>query len=315
MLIKILDLLSIGKDTPIDAILPLGDCEIYPSTSPKELSARIADADVLILNKVRLNADAFAAAKNLKLVCVFATGYDNIDLDAAREHGVAVCNVPAYSTDSVALFTMATVLSLAARLGEYRAYVASGDYSASGVPNKLEPVYHEIAGMTWGIVGYGNIGRAVGKIAEAMGAKVIVYKRHPVEDAACVDLRTLCAQSDVITLHCPLNEQSRGMIGREEIARMKPDVILVNEARGAVLDEAAVAEAVLAKKIGAFGADIYSSEPFSEDHPFGKIAALPNVCLTPHAAWGSYEARARCIAIVAENVASFVAGGKKNRIV
>ena len=169
-------------------------------------------------------------------------------------------------------------------------------------------------GKTWGIIGYGNIGKSVGKIASAFCARVIVNKRTPIHDAECVDIDTLCRESDVISIHCPLNEQSKGLINKERLALMKPDVVLVHEARGAVVDEDAVAVAIEEGKIGAFGCDVYSVEPFGPDHPFSRIMDRPNVLLTPHAAWGSYEARARCIGIVAENIESFIEGKTLNRV-
>ena len=314
MKIKVLDRAALGEDTPLDVLYQLGDVEVFDRTSPEELSARCDDADVIVINKIKVTGDVIRSSSSLKLICVFATGYDNIDIATARECGVAVCNVPGYSTDSVALFTMATTLSLLTRLNEYRACVASGEYTASGVPNKLTPVYHELAGKTWGIVGYGNIGSAVARAAEAMGAHIIVNKRTPVDGCRCVDIDTLCKESDIITLHCPLNDATRELINEERIGLMKPGVILVNEARGAVVSETAVAQAVESGKIAAFGCDVYSTEPFPSDHPSNNIKSLPNVILTPHAAWGAYEARARCMGIIAENIGAFVDGKIKNRV-
>ena len=314
MKIKVLDKASLGEDTPLDALYDIGEVEVFDKTDTCDLITRCADADVIVLNKIKITREVIAASPTLKLVCVFATGYDNIDIVAAKEYGVAVCNVPGYSTDSVALFTMATVLSLSANLTAYNQYVKSGEYTKSGVPNKLTPVYHEISGKTWGIVGYGNIGRAVGKIAEAMGARVIVNKRTPDPSCNCVDIDTLCKESDIITLHCPLNDGTRAIINKDRIALMKDNVILVNEARGAVVNESDVAEAVESGKIAAFGCDVYSVEPFGEEHPYQRIKALDNVLLTPHAAWGAYEARERCINIIAGNIKSFTDGKCQNRV-
>ena len=165
-----------------------------------------------------------------------------------------------------------------------------------------------------GIVGAGNIGGRVAKIAEAFGARVIVNKRTPDERFACVDIDTLVRESDIITLHCPLNEESRHLINERRLSLMKKSAILVNEARGAVVDEAAVAKAVLEGRIAAFGADVYDGEPFSENHPYSAIRALPNVILTPHAAWGAYEARSRCLSVICENIESFLKGENKNRV-
>ena len=315
MLIKVLDSASLGEDTPIKEYLSgFGELQIYANTTDCEMEERIRDAEVIVLNKIKITERVLSYAKALKLICVFATGYDNIDLNAARRHGVAVCNVPAYSTESVAQFTLSTVLALASHLFEYRRFVTDGEYTRLGVPNRLIPVYHEIAGKTWGIIGYGNIGKAVGRVAERLGARVIVNKRTPVDGVECVDVDTLCRESDIITLHCPLNDGTRGIISRERLKLMKPEVILVNEARGAVLDEAAVAEAVREGRIAAFGSDVYSTEPFCESHPYTSIMKLDNVILTPHAAWGSYEARCRCISVIADNISAFVDGKILNRV-
>ena len=198
MKIVVLDKKSMGDDISVAPLEAFGEVVVYGATAPEELNARIADANVIVLNKVKIQAAAFAAAKKLRLVCEFATGYDNIDLVSAREHGVAVTNVPGYSTESVALYTMATILSLFTHMREYNDYVRDGSYTASGVPNLLAPVYHELAGKTWGIVGCGNIGRRVAEIAKAFGCQVIVNKRTPVEDLTCVDIETLCKESDII---------------------------------------------------------------------------------------------------------------------
>ena len=191
----------------------------------------------------------------------------------------------------------------------------SGEYTDSGVPNKLTPVYHEISGKTWGIVGYGNIGKAVARVAQALGARVLVNKRTPSGAENEVDIDTLCRESDIISVHCPLNDETRGLINEERLSLMKEDAVLVNEARGAVLCESAVAKFITEGKLGAFGCDVYSTEPFRADHPYYKIKDLPNVILTPHAAWASYEARERCVKTIYENIRSFKEGNKNNRIV
>ena len=314
MKIVLLDRASIGEDTPLDTLYGIGDVTVYEHSTPAEAIERASDAEILIINKVKITRELMLNAKSLKLICIFATGYDNIDVVSARELGIAVCNVPGYSTESVALFTIATALSLCARLTDYSDYVKSGEYTASGVPNKLTPVYHEIGGKTWGIVGYGNIGKAVAKVAEALGARVIACKRTPVSEVECVDIDTLCKESDIISVHCPLNDATRGLINGERITLMKPDVILVNEARGAVTDEQAVAEAMKNGKIAGFGCDVYSTEPFGTEHPFYSIKDYKNVILTPHAAWGSYEARKRCIEIIGQNINSFFEGKMQNRV-
>ena len=314
MQIVILDKASLGDDTPFDVLSRFGEIVCFDKSTPEEAIARSENADVIIINKVKVTAELMSSSKNLKLVCVFATGYDNIDISAARDLGIAVCNVPGYSTESVAIYTASTVLALYTHLYEYNRYVRSGDYTKSGVPNKLTPVYHELTGKVWGIIGYGNIGKAVGRIAKAFGAHVIANKRTPVADVECVDIDTLCRESDVITVHCPLNDGSRGLINADRLKLMKNDVVLVNEARGAVLDEEAVARAIEKGQIGAFGCDVYSVEPFSENHPYSRIKDMENVLLTPHAAWGSFESRCRCINIIADNIDAFNNGKILNRV-
>lgn len=314
MKIVILDRASIGLDTPLHSLETLGEVIFYDKSTPEEAMARSKDADVIIINKVKVTRELMQGSDKLKLICVFATGFDNIDVAAAKELGIGVCNVPAYSTNSVTLFTVTTVLALLSHLIEYNDFVKSGEYSSSDVPNKLTPVYHDLSGKTWGIIGYGNIGKAVGRVAEALGAKVIVYKRTPDPEATNVSIDSLCRESDIITVHCPLNDDSRGLINESRLAIMKPSVILVNEARGAVLDEEATARAVKEGKIGGFGCDVYSVEPFPKDHPYYEIKDLKNVILTPHSAWGSYEAREKCIGIISDNISAFFKGESLNRV-
>ena len=314
MKIVVLDKASIGEDTPLEVLNKFGEVVVFQSSTPTEAAERSVNADVIVINKIKVTRDYIEASKRLKLVCVFATGYDNIDIAAAKENNVAVCNVPGYSTDSVTLFTVSTALALYSHLYEYNRFVRSGEYSISDAPNRLIPVYHDLKGKVWGIIGYGNIGRSVGLVATALGARVIVYKRNPCSDAECVDIETLCRESDIISVHCPLNDDSRRLINSDKIALMKPGVILVNEARGAVLDEEAVTVAVEDRKIGGFGCDVYSIEPFGLDHPYDRIKDRDNVLLTPHAAWGSYESRERCINIIAHNIQSFLNGERLNRV-
>ncbi len=314
MRIAVLDKASMGNDLDFDVLSAFGEYRTYSSTDPDQLVSHASDCDVLILNKVKIGGEQMDMLPRLRQICVFATGFDNIDVSAASTRGIAVCNVPAYSTDSVALITMATVLSLCTGLAARDRYVKSGKYRESGRANSLEPTFRELRGKVWGIVGYGNIGVAVAEVAKAFGCRIVACKRTPIQGVELVDIDTLCRISDIITLHCPLNGQTRGIISRERIAAMKQGVVLVNEARGAVVDEAAVADAVLSGHIGAFGCDVYSEEPFNEKHPYAAIMGCENVCLTPHCAWGAVEARERCLRIICENIAAFEKGEIKNRV-
>ncbi len=314
MNITVFDIDSIGKDIDISPISSLGNTKVFPSTTADELADRIKDTEVAVLNKIKLTKEVLEKAPDLKLICVAATGYDNIDTKYCRENGIAVANVPGYSTHSVAAVTVATVLNLLTHLKEYSAFVADGGYTASGAPNRLTPVFHDLYGKTWGIVGYGNIGKKVADVARAFGCKVIYSKNTPVDDPHCVDIDTLCKNSDIITLHCPLNESTRNLIDSRRLSLMKKSVILVNSARGAVCDESAVAEWVKNGNFGGFGCDVYSAEPFPKNHPFDKIKDKNNVCLTPHVAWASFEARTKVVYEMAENIKAFVNGEKRNRV-
>ena len=309
MKITVLDSATLGEDLDLSPLSEVGQAEVYKNTSPDEVADRIKYSDVVVINKIKLNEGNLSKTENLKLICIAATGYDNIDVVYCKKAGIAVCNVIGYSTHSVAQITVATVLSLACHLPEHSETVKSGRYTASGVANSLVPVYHELAGKTWGIVGYGNIGRQVGKVAEAFGCRVIASRR-----SGGATVEEVCRESDIITIHTPLNDSTRGLISKEMIALMKKDVIVVNAARGLVTDEKAIAEAVKEGRIGAFGSDVFSVEPFGKEHPFYEIKDLPNVCLTPHMAWGAYEARVRCLSEIVENIKAFNNGEKRSRV-
>ncbi len=314
MKIVILDAATLGDDLSFDRLRELGELTVYEATEQCEVAERISDCDVVILNKLKLTRDILLSAKALRLICETATGFDNIDVPAARELCIAVCNVPGYSTPSVVQVTLAMALSLATNLPDFAQNVSSGVYSSGSCANTLTPVFHELAGKTWGIVGYGNIGKGVADVARALGCKILVCRNHPDGSDECVDIDTLCKNSDVISIHTPLSDSTRGLISAERIASMKQGVIIINVARGAVTDEKAIADAILDGKLGGFGCDVYSVEPFRADHPFHALLGHPRACLTPHMAWGSYESRVRCLDTVTENIRVFYAGDKQNRI-
>ena len=315
MKIGILDVGTLGDDLNLESIENLGDVTTHQLTYAEDVIDRIKDKEVLILNKVKLNESNLKYAKNLKLICITATGFDNVDTEYCKEQGIAVCNVAGYSTDSVVQVTVSMALALSTNLMQYNQYVKSNQYTKSGIFNCLKPVFHEISGKTWGIVGLGNIGRKVAAAAEAMGCNVIAYKRTPTQDYECVGIDELCSRADIITLHTPLNEQTKGLINKERIVLMKKDAILINAARGAVVDEEAVAVALENNEIGGFGSDVYSIEPMQENSPYQRILKCENTIFTPHMAWGAYEARQRCVDEVSENIKSFYEGKMRNRIV
>ena len=316
MRIVILDAKTLGDGVNFDTISSTGELTLHSLTAPDQIAERIADAEVVIVNKIRLNESNLQSAKHLKLICVAATGYDNIDTDYCRKRGIAVCNVVGYSTDSVAQLTISLALTLLMHMPYFTGFVRDGSYTASGVPNCLSPIFHELAGKTWGVIGAGNIGMKVAQIADAFGCRVLLHCRHNKEAGyPIVPLKQLCKESDVISIHTPLNNDSFHMINSELIQSMTDGVILVNVARGAVTDENAIVQNVLSGKIGGFGTDVYSVEPFGADHPMYSLREHPNVCMTPHLAWGALEARQRCIDEMAKNIRSFIECGSQNRIV
>lgn len=314
MKIVVLDRLTLGDDLDISGAEAFGTVVSYGKTEPEEVEGHIGDADVVFVNKVKLGAQNLSKAKNLKLICEAATGYDNIDLAFCREKGIAVCNVPGYSTYSVAQTTVAMVLHLVNRMQAYTRFTAEGTYTEGGSANILKPLYHELFGKTWGIVGYGAIGARVGEIARALGCEVLAYKRRPTEGVRCTDIETLLRESDIVTVHIPLSDETRGLISRERIGMMKKTAILVNTARGAVTDEAALCEAIHNERIGGYGTDVYSIEPFGKDSPFYGVKSHENVCFTPHYAWGSVEARKRCFEEMLVNMRAFFSGEIRNRV-
>ena len=314
MKIVFLDAATIGNDLSYESFDKIGKVVVYPTTSEAEFESRANDADVIVINKLKLNASNLPKAHNLKLICLAATGFDNVDLDYCRKAGIGVCNVIGYSTQCVAQLTLSMVLSLYTHLGEYTNFVRSGTYTQTGLANCLTPVYHEIAGKTWGIVGYGNIGKQVARVAEAMGCRILVYKRTPEEGVECVDFDTICQKSDILSLHLPLSAETRNLLDQKHIAMLKKDAVLINVARGAVVDEGALSDAILNGSIGGLGVDVYSKEPFDVDHPFNEIKHLPNVLLTPHMAWGGYETRVRLLEEIKENIISFYAGKRRCRV-
>lgn len=314
MKIVILDAATLGEALDFSVLERFGEVVLHDNTPAELVAERLHDADIAIINKIKIHENILHHTKNLKLVCVFATGYDNVDLVACRAHGVAVCNVKGYSTHSVAQLTVLMALTLIEKIGAYTDFVKSGGYLAAGVPNRLIPVFHELYGKTWGIVGAGAIGGQVAKVAEAFGCKVLAYKRTPTDAFDCVPLDELLCRSDIVSLHTPLNNGTRGLIGARELDKMKSDAILINVARGAVTDEGAVADAVLDGKIGGFATDVYSVEPFPADHPMTRLLHCDNVMLTPHMAWGALEARVRCLDEIVMNIEAYLKGEKRNRV-
>ena len=310
----ILDAKTLGDDIEFSQFERFGEVRVYQTTAPLQLEERICDAEIIIVNQIKLNESNLKNAKKLKLICVTATGYDNIDITYCWHREIAVCNVRGYSSNSVAQVTAAMALSLVTHLGEFDRYVKDLRYTEGGVQNHLKPYFNELESMTWGIIGFGNIGKRVAQIASALGAKTIINSRRPKNISNYVPLNELCAESDIISVHVPLTAETRGMIDEKHIAMMKKTAIFINVSRGAVTDENALTEAICSSKLGGLGIDVYSTEPMTSDSPYNRILHKPNVIFTPHMAWGAYEARRRCMDEIEKNIDTFIMGGKRNRV-
>lgn len=312
--ITILDAGTVGDDIDFSIFDKFGKMEMYNKTNERQIQFRTMDSDIIIVNKLKLNSSNIGKAKHLKLICVTATGFDNIDLEFCRKNSIAVCNVTKYSTNSVAQLTASMALSLATNLSVFDKYVKDKSYTRSGVQNRVLPVFHELNGLTWGIVGLGAIGEKTAEIAKALGCNVVAYKRRRDPLYKCVELDTLCKMSDIISIHLPLTRFTEGIISREKISLMKKNAIVINVARGAVADEEALTKAVEEGRIGGLGIDVYSEEPMGEKSPYMRILDRDNVIFTPHMAWGAYEARVRCMEEIVLNIEAFLKGKKRNRV-
>lgn len=303
----------VGDGVTLEFLQSFGEVTAYDVTSPEELAERIAPAEILLCNKTPITAAAIAAAPGLRFIGVFATGYNNIDLTAASARGIVVCNVPGYSTEAVAQHTFALLLALLNRVGEYDRTVAAGDWIRSRTFAYFPLPTAELAGKTMGIVGYGAIGRRVAEIARAFRMRVLVCGRHPIADPAVeqVPLPQLLERADVVSLHCPLNEDSRGMMDAAAFARMKPGAILLNTARGPLVDERALRAALDSGHLGGAGVDVLCTEPMAPDCP---LYGAPRCCITPHIAWAGVETRQRLMTVVEENIRAFLHGTPVNRV-
>lgn len=286
--------------------------EYHPATAPTEVARRITAAHVVVTNKALVDGDAMAGAKHLRLVCVTATGTNNIDLDAARRLGITVCNVPGYATASVVQLVFALVLALYTRLPDYLHAVRDGRWQRSDQFCLLDYPIHELAGKVMGIVGYGELGRAVGRVAEAFGMSVVIAQRVAGDgQPERLPLVQLLAQADVLSLHCPLTTQTRGLIGERELSLMKPTALLINTARGGIVDEAALAQALRDGVIAGAGVDVLTQEPPVDGNPL-LAPDVPNLMVSPHIGWASIEARQRLIDQVTRNIQDFLDGRPSN---
>jgi len=288
--------------------------QFHPHSPAEAVGDRIRDASVVVSNKAPLSREDMQRSPDLKLICVAATGTNNVDLEAAAELGITVTNVSGYGTATVAQHTFGLILALSTRLLEYQAAVRRGDWSRSKLFCLMDYPIREIAGKSLGIVGYGTLGRGVARIAEAFDMQVLLAQRPGGEArAGRLPLDELLPRVDVLSLHCPLTKHTRNLIGPDELARMRPDALLINTARGGIVDEAALAEALKRGKLGGAGVDVLTREPPPADHPLLQ-PDIPNLIVTPHNAWASREARQRLLEGVAANIRDYLAGGESNRV-
>ena len=305
MRIVFLDAATMG-DVSFEPIARLGDFIMYDSSTPEQARERVRDVEVLIINKVLVNRELIDAATNLKLICVSATGVNNIDVEYAASKGIPVRNVAGYSTDSVVQSTYMHILSLIGGAQYFDRSVKSGEYSHSSMFTDPNRNWWELAGKTIGIIGLGNIGGKVASIAEAFGMKVCYFSTSGTghcKDFPCLPLEQLLRESDIVSIHAPLNERTNGLIGENELKMMKPGAVLINMGRGQIVDELALAKAVDNGVIAGAGLDVFVTEPLPSDHPYLHMKHPERLSLAPHVAWASVEARTRLVSMIADNIA------------
>ena len=305
MKIVFLDAATMG-DVSFEPIASLGEFTTYASSTPEQARERVKDVEVLIINKVIVDRQLIDSAPQLKLICISATGVNNIDVEYAASKGIPVRNVAGYSTDSVAQSTFMHILSLIGGAPYFDRSVKSGDYSRSGMFTDPNWNWSELTGKTIGIIGLGNIGRKVATIAEAFGMKVCYFSTSGTghcKDYPCLPLEELMAVSDIVSIHAPLNERTNGLIGEKELSMMKPSAFMINMGRGGIVQEVALANAVDDGIIAGAGLDVFVVEPIPEDHPYLKMKHPERMSLAPHVAWASVEARTRLVGMIADNIA------------
>ncbi len=307
---------SAGIDIPVDCWSELGNVTCYRNTvTVEEVRERVKDADIIIANKAPMNEETLKDAPNVKLICELATGYDSCDLEYCKSRGIKVTNVVDYCTGMVAQHTFALALTLSQKLPHYDNYVKSGEYSAQDRFSNFDIPFYELEGKTWGIVGMGNIGKRVASIAKAFGCKVIFHSitgKSSCTDYPQVDKDTLLKESDFLSLHCPLSDLSRNFIDKAALQKMKKTAILINVARGPVVNNTDLYEALVAGEIQAAGLDVIEKEPLELSNPLSKLKDSNQLIITPHLAWASVEARTRCVEGVYLNIKAFLNGEDRN---
>ena len=315
MKIAVLDwyTVNISGDIPVSQLQELGDVNIIPLTPPEKTAENIGDADIVLCNKVLITPEVMDACPNIKYIGLFATGFNNVDIEYAAEKGITVCNAGQYSTNAVAQQTFAYILDHFSRIREYDNAVRNGEWERSPAFSYFPVPTAELAGKTLSIVGYGSIGRKVAEIGHAFGMNIVVSTRTMPADCPyeVTDMLTAAEKADVLTFHCPLTEQTKGIIGKELLSHMKPSAMLINTARGGIVNEPELADALRNGTISAAYADVLEKEPMSPDTPLKNI---PNCIITPHTAWAPLETRQRLVDIVCDNIRAWQNGSPKNKV-
>lgn len=318
MKIAVLERNSVGTDIDVTCFEDFGEVTYYRNTVAADAAEKVKDVDIIIANKAPMNEETLKDAPNVKLICEFATGFDNIDLEYCKKRRIKVANVKDYSTAAVAQHTFALALYLLEQLPHYDTYVKDGSYGAQDRFSNFDLPFTELAGKTWGIIGMGNIGRMVAKIATAFGCKVIFHSvtgKSTCTEYEQVSKDELLAQSDILSLHCPLSDLTRNFIDKEALSKMKKTALLINVARGPVVNSADLYDALESGEIAAAGLDVLEKEPIAANNPLGKIRDSNKLIITPHMAWASVEARERLVNEVYKNIEAFLKGEDRNIII
>lgn len=315
MKLVILERNSVGTDVDVSCFEKFGEVTCYPNTVAANTAERVKDADIILANKAPLNESTLKDAPNVKLICLLATGFDNVDLAYCKSRGIKVTNVVNYCTSTVAQHTLLLALALSEKIAFYDDYVKSGAYSAQDRFSNFDRTFYDLEGKTWGIIGMGTIGRRVAGLAQAFGCRVIFYSasgKSTCTDYERVEFDTLLQESDILSLHCPLSDWTRGLINQDALSKMKKTAVLVNVARGPVVDTRALCDALVTDRIAGAGLDVLEQEPMAKDNPLARIKDSSKLIITPHMAWASLESRTRLVDEVVKNIEAFLAGENRN---
>ncbi len=315
MKLVVLERNSVGTDIDVSCFEQFGEVTYYANTAEEQISERVKEADIIISNKAPLNETTLADAPNVKLICLLATGYDCVDLAYCQSRGIKVTNVVNYCTPAVAQHTILLALMLTEKIAFYDEYVKSGAYSAQDRFSNFDRAFHDLDGKNWGIVGMGTIGHKVAELASAFGCHVLFYSasgKSTCTEYPRVELDTLLRTSDIISLHCPLTDRTRNLIDKNALDKMKHTAILINVARGPVVNTADLYQALMAEKIMAAGLDVLDREPMTPSNPLSQIKDSTKLIITPHMSWASIESRTHLVSEIVKNIQAFIEGKDRN---